>query len=85
MLGDYLWTHFSIYLLIIPQLTIEASDQALPDDRVTTATIVVTVPRDRQAPTFDRAEITAQLTETRNVGETVTNFRARDENLQVGS
>ena len=72
-----------VIFVLVPQLTIEASDQALPDDQVTTTTVVITVPRDRQPPRFERPEMTAQASETRNVGETLLNFRARDDNLAV--
>ena len=65
------------------QLTIEASDQALPDDQVMTTIVIITVPRDRQPPSFERPEMNAQTSETRNIGETLLNFRARDENLAV--
>ena len=61
-----------LYIVVINltfQLTIEASDQALPDDQVTTATVLITVPRDRQPPSFERPEMTAQTSETRNIGE----------------
>ena len=67
------------------QLTIEASDQALPDDQVTMATVVVTVPRDRQPPRFSQPEISAQTSDTRNIGETVAQFRASDQNLAVST
>ena len=73
-----------IFFIVLPlQLTIEASDQALPDDQVTAATVVITVPRDQQPPSFERPEMTAQTSETRNIGETILNFRARDNNLAV--
>ncbi len=73
----------TIFLLCVAQLTIEASDQALPDDRVTVATVVVTVPRDRTPPRFNEAEITARVAETRNIGDTIAQFRARDDNVAV--
>ena len=82
---EHLFRNFvRIFFIVLPlQLTIEASDQALPDDQVTTATVVIMVPRDQQPPSFERPEMTAQTSETRNIGETILNFRARDNNLAV--
>ena len=83
MFLNFMRIFYTAMFMLPLQLTIEASDQALPDDRVMTTTVIITVPRDRQPPSFERPEMNAQTSETRNIGETLLNFRARDENLAV--
>ena len=71
-------------LVLLPlQLTVQASDQALPSDRTTTVQVVVTVPRDTQPPTFERQLYNVEIPEAQPVGSTIAEIKANDANKQV--
>ncbi len=70
-------------LLSFLQLTVQASDQALPTDRTTTVQVLVPVPRDDKPPKFERTVYTTEIPEYKDVGSEVITVKANDENRQV--
>ena len=58
------------------QLTVQASDQALPTDKTSTVQVIVSVPRDNSPPRFESNLYTAEITEAQPVGEVITNVVA---------
>ena len=65
------------------QLTVQASDHALPTPRTATVQVILTVPRDNAPTLFDKPEYTATISERAEVDVMVTEVKAHDENLQV--
>ena len=78
---------FSIYLIVFVvltlQLTVQASDQALPTDKTTTVKVVVSVPRDNDPPRFERSLYNVDIPESQTVGSTIAEIKASDANRQV--
>lgn len=72
---------FCLFLTV--QLTVQASDQALPTDKTTTVQVLITVPRDNKPPKFERTIYNADIPESKQVGSEVVVVRASDENRQV--
>ena len=70
----------SLFLLL--QLSVQASDQALPTDRTEVVQVIVSVPRDNAPPQFDITTETVDVGENAAVGSKVVTLRARDDNLQ---
>ena len=66
------------------QLTVQASDHALPTPRTATVQVILTVPRDNAPTLFDKLEYAANISERVEVDVMVTEVKAHDENLQVG-
>ena len=67
------------------QLTIQASDHALPTPRKATVQVIVSVPRDNAPTLFDKKQYAATISERTKVNVTVIEVMARDANLQVSA
>ena len=61
----------------------EASDQALPNERTTTVQVIITVPRDNAPPEFERTIYTAEIMESVSVGTSVLDVKAVDDSRVV--
>ena len=67
---------------IFLQLTISASDQALPTPKSSTTQLIVNVPRDNTPPRFDEREFEVEISEGQAVNSRISEIRARDDNLK---
>ena len=62
---------------------VEASDQALPTPKTSTAQVVVTVPRDTRPPYFELDSYVANITEDKPRNSHILDIKARDDNQKV--
>ena len=65
------------------QLTVKASDQALPQEQTTTVQVIITVPRDNSPPEFSTNTYSAETMESAAIGTSLIEVRATDNNLVV--